>query len=188
MGKATTSDFVGTLYGSNFYKQFTYPMSKVDQFYMMEDNPHERFGIVKNWADSTDKTPGTMVYHDKESNEYYPFHDDYSYFGGDTFMEAILHKASDNPNKENTMIQGAFELRDNLEYWRMTQEFSYHPGLRRQVRLRRLGLIGGNKQADMAMSSIAMTPKDIQEEREEKRRAAQMKAAEKIMAAQKNID
>merc|ERR1712146_797128 len=66
------------------------------------------------------------------------------------------------------------------------QEFSYHPGLRRDIRLRRLGLIGGEKQADMAMSSIAMTPKDIEADREEKRRAAQMEAANKIMAAQKN--
>merc|ERR1711957_952493 len=122
--KATTSDFVGSLYGSNFYKQFTYPMSKVDQFYMMEDNPHSKFGLVKNWADSTDKTPGTMVYEDKESKEFYPYHDDFTYFGGDTFMESILHKASDNPNKENSMIQGAFELKDNLEYWRMTHKLS----------------------------------------------------------------
>merc|ERR1711976_997275 len=48
--QAPTPDFVGSLYGSNYYKQFTFPMSKVDQFYMMEDNPHSRFGLVKNWA------------------------------------------------------------------------------------------------------------------------------------------
>jgi len=37
--KASTSDFVGSLYGSNYYKWFTFPMSKVYNFYMMEDNP-----------------------------------------------------------------------------------------------------------------------------------------------------
>ena len=121
--KSTTSDFVGSLYGSNYYKTFTFPNSKVYNFYMLEDNPHAAFGTVKNWADATDKTSGTMVYQE-ENGEVYPFHDDYTYFGGDTFMESILAKASDSPNIDNTLIQGAFEVKDNLEYWRMTHKLA----------------------------------------------------------------
>lgn len=117
--KSTTADFVGSLYGSNFYKWYTFPMSKVYNFYMMEDNPYHKFGLVKNWAISEEKTSGTMVYQE-DTGYMYPFHDDYTYFGGDTFMEAILAKGGDNPNIANTLISGVFDLSDNLEYWRMT--------------------------------------------------------------------
>jgi hypothetical protein len=117
--KSKTADFVGSLYGANYYKWYTFPMSRVYNFYMMEDNPYQKFGRVKNWADSTDKTAGLMVYKE-ESGYYFPFHDDFTYFGGDTFMEATLNKAADNPNIANTLISGIFEVRDNLDDWRMT--------------------------------------------------------------------
>lgn len=79
--------------------------------------------MVKNWADTSESTLGTMVYKE-DSGLHYPFHDDHTYFGGDTFMESILYKASDSPNIANTIISGVFEVKDNLEFWRMTHKLA----------------------------------------------------------------
>merc|ERR1712007_159301 len=64
------------------------------------------------------------------------------------------------------------------------QEFQYHPGLRRGLRVRRLGEVSVEREA--LESGVAMTPKQMEEQKQTKLHSEQMAADAKMIEEQKN--